>query len=325
MHLGLAEADQTFLRWVLRGQRSWLIRRHCPSRTPWCKPTGILSPALDSATRGLLTGLAYKSLVGVAPVQDPAFCSEARPCQRRELPSEGKGTTAAPPAVTSKCSCTGCRRRTTIRSRPRKKSSLRSSVGTGSSVQISTSAGRHGSSKASATSARRSRPPPRKKFGWRSTGTATRPTAFGLSKASARTRRPARCSVGSSNSRLRMRTSFRAQERLDHRRDSRERDRGAQPACDCRSPLHCAQQGRNSGRREGNANMGQPIGLHTPCLHRAGKGKRVRPAKWVFAFNPMDAKISASGLIENAEPRQIESGSRNDFHLPRAVSSDNQH
>src|SRR5213078_4282580 len=36
---------------------------------------------------------------------------------------------------------------------------------------------------------------------WRSTGTATRPTAFGLSKASARTRRPARCSVGSSSSR----------------------------------------------------------------------------------------------------------------------------
>src|SRR5436190_762236 len=146
MHLGLAEADQTFLRWVLRGQRSWLIRRHCPSRIPWCKPTRILSPALDSPTRGLLTGLGYKSLVGVAPVQDPAFCREARPCQRRELPSEGKGTTAAPPAVTSKCSCTGCRRRTTIRSRPRKKSSLRSSVGTGSSVQISTSAGRHGSS-----------------------------------------------------------------------------------------------------------------------------------------------------------------------------------
>src|SRR5947199_3641171 len=201
MHLGLTEADQTFLRWVLRGQRSWLIRRHCPSRIPWCKPTRILSPALDSPTRGLLTGLGYKSLVGVAPVQDPAFCREARPCQRRELPSEGKGTTAAPPAVTSKCSCTGCRRRTTIRSRPRKKSSLRSSVGTGSSVQISTSAGRHGSSKASAASARRSRPPPRKKFGWRSTGTATRPTAFGLSKASARTRRPARCSVGSSSSR----------------------------------------------------------------------------------------------------------------------------
>src|SRR5439155_1147140 len=118
MHLGLAEADQTFLRWVLRGQRSWLIRRHCPSRIPWCKPTRILSPALDSPTRGLLTGLGYKSLVGVAPVQDPAFCREARPCQRRELPSEGKGTTAAPPAVTSKCSCTGCRRRTTIRSRP---------------------------------------------------------------------------------------------------------------------------------------------------------------------------------------------------------------
>ena len=74
MHLGLAEADQTFVRWVLRGQRSWLIRRHCPSRTPRCKPTGILSPALDSATRGSLTGLGYKSLVGVAPVQDPAFC-----------------------------------------------------------------------------------------------------------------------------------------------------------------------------------------------------------------------------------------------------------
>src|SRR5436309_6424290 len=95
---------------------------------------------LGFADTGLLTGLGYKSLVGVAPVQDPAFCREARPCQRRELPSEGKGTTAAPPAVTSKCSCTGCRRRTTIRSRPRKKSSLRSSVGTGSSVQISTSA-----------------------------------------------------------------------------------------------------------------------------------------------------------------------------------------
>src|SRR5207247_1630982 len=115
MHLGLAEADQTFLRWVLRGERSCLIRRHRPSRTPWRKPTGILSPALDSATRGLLTGLGYKSLVGVAPVQDLAFCREARPCQRRELPSEGKGTTAAPPAVTSRCSCIGCRRRTTIR------------------------------------------------------------------------------------------------------------------------------------------------------------------------------------------------------------------
>src|SRR5216117_2583299 len=96
MHLGLTEADQTFLRWVLRGQRSWLIRRHCPSRIPWCKPTRILSPALDSATRGLLTGLGYKSLVGVAPVQDPAFCREARPCQRRELPSEGKGNGGAP-------------------------------------------------------------------------------------------------------------------------------------------------------------------------------------------------------------------------------------
>src|SRR5947208_7535789 len=201
MHLGLAEADQTFVRWVLRGQRSWLIRRHCPSRTPWCKPTGILSPALDSATRGVLTGLGYKSLVGVAPVQDPASCREAIPCQRRGLPPEGEGTTAARPAVTSKCSCTGCLRRTTIRSRPRKKGSLRSSVGTGSSVQISTSAGRHGSSKASATSARRSRPPLGKKFVWRLTGTATRPTAFGLSKASARTRRPARCSVGSSSSR----------------------------------------------------------------------------------------------------------------------------
>src|SRR5438034_124404 len=73
MHLGLAEADQTFLRWVLRGQRSWLIRRHCPSRIPWCKPTRILSPALDSPTRGLLTGLGYKSLVGEAAPEEEVW------------------------------------------------------------------------------------------------------------------------------------------------------------------------------------------------------------------------------------------------------------
>src|SRR5947208_1359167 len=94
-----------------------------------------------------------------------------------------------------------------------------------------------------------------------------------------------------------MRTSFRAQERLDHRRDSRARDRAAQPACACRSPLHCAQQGRNSGRRAGNANMGQPIGLQTPGLHRAGKAKRVRPAKWALAFNSVDAEVSRSRLV----------------------------
>ncbi len=94
MHLGLAEADQTFLRWVLRGQRSWLIRRHCPSRIPWCKPTRILSPALDSPTRGLLTGLGYKSLVGVAPVQG----SHRRERGRRRRPRRLRPSVPVPGA-----------------------------------------------------------------------------------------------------------------------------------------------------------------------------------------------------------------------------------
>jgi len=72
-----------------------LIRRHRPSRTPWCKPTGILSPALDSATRGLLTGLGYKSLVGVAPVQDPAFCRGSKTMPAKRAHTAGKGNDGA--------------------------------------------------------------------------------------------------------------------------------------------------------------------------------------------------------------------------------------
>src|SRR5205823_7521127 len=47
--------------------------------------------------------------------------SKTMPAKR--APIGGKGDDGGAPAVTSRCSCIGCRRRTTIRSRPRKKSS----------------------------------------------------------------------------------------------------------------------------------------------------------------------------------------------------------
>ena len=55
MHLGLAEADQTFLRWVLRRQQSWLIRRHLFIKNTVVQADGDLESRLgfgDTGVRG---------------------------------------------------------------------------------------------------------------------------------------------------------------------------------------------------------------------------------------------------------------------------------
>src|SRR5438132_13172096 len=102
---------------------------------------------------------AMSSRRGTSRNKYSAPAGEARPCQRRGLTPQGRGTTA-PPAVTSRCSSLGgCRQRTTIHSRPRRTSSSRSSGGTASSGLSSTYAGTRGFSRASATSARFSRLP----------------------------------------------------------------------------------------------------------------------------------------------------------------------
>src|SRR6266705_3119099 len=49
---------------------------------------------------------AMSSRRGTSRNKDPAPAGEARPCQRRGLTPQGRGTTA-PPAVTSRCSSTG--------------------------------------------------------------------------------------------------------------------------------------------------------------------------------------------------------------------------
>src|SRR5207249_6488513 len=97
MHLGLAEADQTFLRWVLRGQRSWLIRRHCPSRTPWCKPTGILSPALDSAIRGFADRARVQILGRRGPGAGSGVLQGSKTMPAKRAPIGGKGDDGGAP------------------------------------------------------------------------------------------------------------------------------------------------------------------------------------------------------------------------------------
>src|SRR5213079_1608901 len=97
MHLGLAEADQTFLRWVLRGQRSWLIRRHCPSRTPLCKPTGILSPALDSAMRGFADRARVQILGRRGPGAGSGVLQGSKTMPAKRAPIGGKGDDGGAP------------------------------------------------------------------------------------------------------------------------------------------------------------------------------------------------------------------------------------